>query len=663
MLASASDPNGDSVTVVPNSIIVRNRDGGPVPGILTADGQAWSTADGSPDGAANLGKTFSFIPTANFSGGVTFEFEITDGFTDPVAAEANLDVIGINDAPTPGNDTGAIGTIVAAAGGTITITFTELQLIGNATDVDGDALRLVRDPDPDLVDAAQWLTLVDETQGTLTGDPGIGFTFVTNPGVDPGSVQFTYAITDGLATAETIGGLVSLTSTSGTFTADENATGVGLGTIGITPNIGLTLTSMQVLADPRFALDSAGVLRVTAGSALDFEADAVVPINVQINFTGPNGPMSVVRTINVTVADVVGENLVGTGNGDVLRANLGDDTVEGGLGADQITTGVGNDTIIGFTSTGDQVNGGADTDTIVIRTQAEANALSAAVNANVVGIEVIDAAGATQGLNGLGVTINLNNQVGIVPAGPGEGFRILGSGFNDTLRGGNAANIIQANNGNDSVNAQGGGDTFIAIAGDGNDTYSGGSGADIFLGVVGDGADSLGGGSGIDTYNVSGSSASFTITTSTITNSVDVVGLVPVADSYSGIENFFTGSGNDTITTNGGANSIDAGAGNDTIDGGTGNDTMVGGAGNDVYFVRQSGDVVTEAAGGGIMDTVRTSLLTYTLVAEVENLEFIVGSTRSRNWTGNGLGNIITSNGGSDNINGGAGNDTIDRAG
>src|SRR5262245_4419557 len=75
---------------------------------------------------------------------------------------------------------------------------------------------------------------------------------------------------------------------------------------------------------------------------------------------------------------------------------------------------------------------------------------------------------------------------------------------------------------------------------------------------------------------------------------------------------------------------------------------MIGTQGNDTYVVDYSADVVTENAGGG-NDTVVTSLSTYTLGAQVENLSF------------SGLGKFIgIGNALSNTLNGGAGNDTLD---
>jgi Ca2+-binding RTX toxin-like protein len=136
----------------------------------------------------------------------------------------------------------------------------------------------------------------------------------------------------------------------------------------------------------------------------------------------------------------------------------------------------------------------------------------------------------------------------------------------------------------------------------------------------------------------------------------------------------YAGAGNFVGTGNALANVIVGRAGGDTLDGGTnatGVDRLVGGAGNDTYIVRNVGDVVAEAAGGGT-DTVLTAIGSYALggYSNVENLTYTgVGSFKA---AGNSLANVITGGAGADyfidgsnttgvdTLIGGGGNDTYD---
>src|SRR5437764_9381576 len=102
---------------------------------------------------------------------------------------------------------------------------------------------------------------------------------------------------------------------------------------------------------------------------------------------------------------------------------------------------------------------------------------------------------------------------------------------------------------------------------------------------------------------------------------------------------------------------LDGGSGNDTLDGGVGADTMTGGLGNDIFLVDNAGDVVNENPGEGT-DTVKTTLSSYTLTSNVENLTYI--GAGNFGGVGNALANIITGGAGNDVLNGGVGNDTLD---
>ncbi|MBV5310346.1 FG-GAP-like repeat-containing protein, partial [Chromatium okenii] len=115
-------------------------------------------------------------------------------------------------------------------------------------------------------------------------------------------------------------------------------------------------------------------------------------------------------------------------------------------------------------------------------------------------------------------------------------------------------------------------------------------------------------------------------------------------------------AGNDKLSSFDGNDTLDGGAGNDILDGGAGADSMIGGAGNDSYTVDNVGDVVVETSAGGI-DTVASSLPSYTLAANVENGR--IASTGIANLTGNALGNQLIAGTGNNVIDGGAGTDTV----
>lgn len=115
-------------------------------------------------------------------------------------------------------------------------------------------------------------------------------------------------------------------------------------------------------------------------------------------------------------------------------------------------------------------------------------------------------------------------------------------------------------------------------------------------------------------------------------------------------------AGADTLTGTAGTDLLNGLDGDDVLDGGAGADDMYGGAGNDVYVVDNVGDFVTEAANEGI-DRVETSLASYTLALNIENLEYTGGGSFTGN--GNGLANAIVGGAFGDTLDGGDGDDTL----
>ncbi|MCM2501601.1 calcium-binding protein, partial [Neorhizobium galegae] len=181
--------------------------------------------------------------------------------------------------------------------------------------------------------------------------------------------------------------------------------------------------------------------------------------------------------------------------------------------------------------------------------------------------------------------------------------------------------------GNDTLNGGAGADTLVG--GSGDDTYVVDAAGDVVVELAGE---------GVDTVQTA---------LATHTLAADVENL-----TFTGTTAAFAGTGNNLD------NVIRGGAGADTLNGGAGNDTLTGGLGNDTYVVDSIGDVVVENAGEGI-DTIRTTLSSYSIAAqtEIENLTFV--GSGDFTGTGNAAANVLTGGAGNDILDGGAGIDTM----
>jgi Ca2+-binding RTX toxin-like protein len=295
--------------------------------------------------------------------------------------------------------------------------------------------------------------------------------------------------------------------------------------------------------------------------------------------------------------DGVGD-FVGTGNDDVnvITANGGNDTLDGGLGADTIVGGGGNDTYLV-----DQ-NGDAITET---------------------------AAGGNDTVNASANAYTLSANI--------ETLNFTGTG--DFAGTGNAqANTINGGTGNDTLDGGAGIDTLAG--GSGNDTYVVDLATDVVVEAAASGSD--------------------TIRTALAAYSLNTVGNANVENLTFTGATAFNGTGNalDNVIIGGALNdTLNGGIGSDTLDGGAGTDTMVGGIGDDTFIIRESTDIVTEAAAGGTADQVLVHAATYTMAGNVENLTFV--GTGGFNGTGNAANNRMTGGAGNDTLNGGGGADTL----
>ena len=381
--------------------------------------------------------------------------------------------------------------------------------------------------------------------------------------------------------------------------------------------------------------------------------------------------------------------LTGTAGADKLLGARGEDTIKGGAGNDFLSGGGGTDELFGEAGD-DALEGGPGADT-----------LDGGANGS---------AGDTIAYVGSAEAVRVNLGKATAAGGEAEGDvimhieNIIGSPWDDWLRGNTDDNRLTGGAGDDTLIGGGGGNDILS-GGAGADTLNGGEGDDTLIG--GAGADTITGGPGVDTLSYAGSDGAVDIRLRTGQAS----GGHASGDDYSGVENvtgsdhndrlvgdnrpegastggdntlsggggddlIFGGSGDDAVNGDGGDDTLYGGAGDDTLDGGAGDDTLIGGPGADGFIGGAGEDTVSYANARDEKVTVDLGSVT---VADPDpnndshsdgdyfpdsgtglNVENVIGGPRGDTITGNDLANKIWGGAGADDIDGEEGEDIID---
>lgn len=241
--------------------------------------------------------------------------------------------------------------------------------------------------------------------------------------------------------------------------------------------------------------------------------------------------------------------------------------------------------------------------------------------------------------------------------GDGDDSIDAGSG-NDVALGGAGADIIDGGEGNDSLDGGDAGDTLLGGAG--NDTILGGDGDDTI--AAGDGNDSVLAGPGQDT--VTGGEGNDTIDGGTGNSTLsgeggdDSILAGDADDALSG------GEGNDTILAGAGADAVEGGNGDDSVDGGDGDDTIDGAGGNDTIHGAGGADSILGGAGADVVtggsgsDTIDAGADGDT-VDGGDDADLILGAAGDDSLEGGAGDDSIDAGDGDDTASGGEGNDTI----
>ncbi|WP_255646713.1 hypothetical protein [Inquilinus sp. Marseille-Q2685] len=367
-------------------------------------------------------------------------------------------------------------------------------------------------------------------------------------------------------------------------------------------------------------------------------------------------------------------DLVGTGNAlsNTIIGNAGNNVLNGGAGYDTLLGGKGDDDY-GVDSIYDRIQELANEGYDRVRAS-DSFALSANIEElNLIGTDNINGTG-----NALNNTIIGNVNQNYLNGGAGDDILIGGAG-SDVYTVDSAADVVveRFDEGTDTVRSSvtytlganlenlslRGSSDINGIGNALNNEISGNDGANLLDG--GGGTDVLSGGGGADIYVVD------SVGDQVIEYGGKDVDLVRASVSFTLSRNvellMLMGGGDVNGTGNDLNNTIQGNDGANVLDGREGDDVLIGRGGNDTYIVDSSGDVIAEAAGGGVdhvfssvdwVLTMNTETLTLTGHDDIDG----VGNSRANTIAGNDGSNTLNGGDGADVLVGGGGNDIYEIA-
>ncbi|MEM9496075.1 MAG: Ig-like domain-containing protein [Pseudomonadota bacterium] len=590
------------------------------------------SADGSLAFASNgryesLGAGASATETVNYT--------ISDGKGGTSTATATINIVGVNDAPTPRNDAFSVSESGTVAGNVLT----------GDSDVDnGDALRVsaVAGSSANLgrsVTLPSGALLTISANGALNYDPNGAFDFLIAGAT--GTDTFAYTASDGAAAAVATVTVTVTGEAGGVLEGDNNAN---------------TLTGTN-FADTLYGLGGADRLSGAEGGDLldggaggdtllggvgndqliggigfdrlfgEFDDDTLSGGRDNDYLDGGLGDDFLNGNLgNDQLWGRGGDDELNGGAGqDLIFGNPGDDTLRGGGGADSLFGGFGDDTLFGG-SGDDKLNGEFDNDELYgedgndrLKGSSGDDTLFGGAGADTLLGD--DGADSLFGDDGVDILIGgLDNDTLTGGRGNDRLFgeagadELNGSADNDFIDGGNGADLLQGNRGNDQLWGRNGADTInggaghdLAFANQGDDLVNGNGGRDSLFGGFGD--DTLNGGGGNDRLNGE-------------------------ADD----DELYGNDGNDTLLGS---------EGHDRLFGGTGADTLEGGDGDDTLDGQEDDDVVNGGAG----DDILAGNVGNDTVSGGDGLDIVSGGDGD---------DMLFGNAGIDELFGGIGNDTLD---
>jgi Ca2+-binding RTX toxin-like protein/subtilisin-like proprotein convertase family protein len=448
-----------------------------------------------------------------------------------------------------------------------------------------------------------------------------------------------------------------------------------------------------------YVVDNAGDV-VTETSTLGTEIDSVQSsVTYTLSANVENLTLTGATAINGT-GNTLNNIITGNAEGNVLNGGIGADTMVGGAGSDTYYVDNVGDVVNETSTVASEIDTVYSTISYALGANAEYLYLQGASAINGTGNTLSNVVGSNAGNNVLdggaggdwvyyntataGVTVDLSLTTAQNTIGAGvdtlSNFEyILGSAYNDNLKGNAAGNVLNGGAGDDTLDGGAGSDwvyyntatagvtvdlslttaqntigagtdtllNFEYIRGSAfNDILTGNALDNVFRGDAGD--DIINGAAGSDWIFYDTAAAGVTVNLN-LTTAQNTVGAG--TDTLLNIEHVRGSAFNDILIGNAVSNALRGDAGNDSMDGGAGTDW--------VYYDTASSAVTVDLSLTTAQNTLGAG--TDTLL----NFENVYGSAYNDTLTGDGLANVVNGNAGADTLIGGLGNDTyvVDNAG
>ncbi|SLN64954.1 Bifunctional hemolysin/adenylate cyclase precursor [Pseudoruegeria aquimaris] len=309
-------------------------------------------------------------------------------------------------------------------------------------------------------------------------------------------------------------------------------------------------------------------------------------------FNGSAGDDTLIITDAVGVVRVnssAGDDRAFTGAfDDNIIGGSGNNLFDAGAGDDNIESREGNDTIFGRAGD-DRLFAGADDDLLVGGAGAD----------ELIGFSGFDTASYQDALSG--VLADLGNAANNAGDALGDTYSsieaLLGSAFNDDLRGDAGHNTIRGGQGDDTLTGDLGDDLLDGNGGRDTASFAGAIGVTVDLRIAGAQATGVGNDTLVSINHLTGSQQSDVLNGNGSANVLKGGGGADTLNGNGGHDSVIGGGGSDSLFGQGGNDFLSGQSGNDRLIGGSGNDTLNGGNGSDYLNAGNGTDILLGGDG------------------------------------------------------------------